>query len=729
MRPRTKQKNQIAFSKQLEVEHFFVTGVFVEIAGVVGTRQYTARHRARNASNAVHESGSTHQHTQQMQRGHRKTARGTLTVNAAALQDALSRKCTLGKGAALIPQQQRSLVTNSNAPPQLPVGPVALSQTAHRWCCDTCRALNRAGALQCSCCGGHKLACVRAEAPAALTLAQLRGLDAMPPERLTPDQWRELELLALRRLTTRSGGSRPHNACAICQDALGLRSQLLLSCGHVYHQQCMMSLKAFLQQHRNPVACPTCRAVDVSCLTTTIGAHAFVLDSIVLLQSLARGVSARSRWKAVLRQHYFRDPMGSYQSAPPVDQARKSAFIAAELDRLHCSMSSAMLQREHNVACLLQTIDAKLSSSRAVILSSAEVRSASSLCCDDARAANAAHVNRSRLSPAGTASVSGGSGDGVDLYNDPPCSGRLFDSCSPTTLAGAVTAAEEEDGRAISRVVHAADAMLNLRILHDIGATDRMRELASNNETQRLAHQRRVTAAAMQAESTSAAIAEYCRTSAAISDFSNLSSGERQFPLQPRLATAGSSGLYRERQHASTTAASFPVMNDIDTGATFDWSAVMGSALARFSMSEHHEHGKSENLVLRTTGATHNTLPPHSVLNFGDCPICITPLLCCASNSIGDAAVFASRERRLTLLSCTHVLHDACTSTLEQYGARAVIAAAAVAVAVAAPDSRVGAGRHGALCPVCRAAYCRIPMPTITDVQRLEFQWQHQQQQ
>lgn len=83
---------------------------------------------------------------------------------------------------------------------------------------------------------------------ASLTLAQRMGLVAEPSKPLTTAQWE-----AIRKASdTRDDSSVP---CSICLDDFRERSQVILSCSHVFHHECLRSFEQFSGARR----CPLCR--------------------------------------------------------------------------------------------------------------------------------------------------------------------------------------------------------------------------------------------------------------------------------------------------------------------------------------------------------------------------------------------------------------------------------------------------------------------------------------
>eukprot|EP00929_Paragymnodinium_shiwhaense_P112577 TRINITY_DN80825_c0_g1_i1.p1 TRINITY_DN80825_c0_g1~~TRINITY_DN80825_c0_g1_i1.p1 ORF type:complete len:514 (-),score=82.65 TRINITY_DN80825_c0_g1_i1:55-1596(-) len=83
---------------------------------------------------------------------------------------------------------------------------------------------------------------------ASQTLAQRMGLVAGAAAPLTADQWDAVK----KASDSREDSDAP---CSICLDDFRERRQVILSCSHVFHQECLRSFEAF-SGHRK---CPLCR--------------------------------------------------------------------------------------------------------------------------------------------------------------------------------------------------------------------------------------------------------------------------------------------------------------------------------------------------------------------------------------------------------------------------------------------------------------------------------------
>lgn len=84
---------------------------------------------------------------------------------------------------------------------------------------------------------------------ASLTLAQRMGLVHGPVAPLSPEEWE-----AVKRVSeSREDSAAP---CSICLDDFRQRPQVILSCSHVFHAECIRSFELFSGTSRR---CPLCR--------------------------------------------------------------------------------------------------------------------------------------------------------------------------------------------------------------------------------------------------------------------------------------------------------------------------------------------------------------------------------------------------------------------------------------------------------------------------------------
>ncbi|XP_010883794.3 RING finger protein 32 isoform X2 [Esox lucius] len=169
-----------------------------------------------------------------------------------------------------------------------------------------------------------------------LTLAQKMGLVESPARRLTADEWTQVKLRSVHE-----GESK--QPCAICREEFRLRSQVLLSCSHVFHKDC---LKAF-ERFSGRKCCPMCRKEQYETRVIHDGAYLFKER----IQACWRGYVVR-KWYRHLRK-----------TIPPKDKRLRQRFFERKFQELNDSL----VQFCHtDVEAFLNDIDRSASSSRRV---------------------------------------------------------------------------------------------------------------------------------------------------------------------------------------------------------------------------------------------------------------------------------------------------------------------------------------------------------------------------
>ena len=84
-----------------------------------------------------------------------------------------------------------------------------------------------------------------------LTFAQKIGIEDRPPSPLTKKQWKIIHKKCIDRNDIKYG-------CSICCDHFKTKKQVLLSCSHTFHAQCLHSFEHYSQMR----CCPLCRSKD-----------------------------------------------------------------------------------------------------------------------------------------------------------------------------------------------------------------------------------------------------------------------------------------------------------------------------------------------------------------------------------------------------------------------------------------------------------------------------------
>ncbi|KAL1511593.1 hypothetical protein AB1Y20_006387 [Prymnesium parvum] len=124
-----------------------------------------------------------------------------------------------------------------------------------------------------------------------LTLAQRMGLSDAPPPELTPPEW---EAIAARSREAEES----RQPCVICCDDFRTQKQVLLSCGHVFHRECLTSW----ERHSRSRVCPVCRKQHYRKRSLHDGANLYRGECATRLQAHFRGYRARKMHGAAIRR-------------------------------------------------------------------------------------------------------------------------------------------------------------------------------------------------------------------------------------------------------------------------------------------------------------------------------------------------------------------------------------------------------------------------------------------
>ena len=128
------------------------------------------------------------------------------------------------------------------------------------------------------------------KAPPKLTLAQRMGLAEAPEPELTASEWDHIADMSRHRDLSRQ-------PCVICCEPFRDEKQVLLSCGHTFHRQCLRSW----ERHSKSRCCPVCRKQHYRKRQIADGANLYREECAIKLQAYARGAAARRRTAKALR--------------------------------------------------------------------------------------------------------------------------------------------------------------------------------------------------------------------------------------------------------------------------------------------------------------------------------------------------------------------------------------------------------------------------------------------
>ena len=249
--------------------------------------------------------------------------------DAAALQLDLARRLKLPgttTGAIVQRQQRRPSAESKHEPRATLVTQQSKAQSKEHVIipeleCQSCGAMNRgpSGSI-CGTCG-YYLSGVRQP---ALSLAQRRGLVQAPPkiETITAQAWAIIEARV---------DDRRDAFCPICMEAFKSGHDVLLSCSHMFHRQCLQAFEQFMG--RDALSCPICRSTNYQKKITRKGSLAFETICAAKLQAMWRGFCARKTFHVNLRRLYGRGGLGpgTGPGTGPTGTRQRRRFYEREL--------------------------------------------------------------------------------------------------------------------------------------------------------------------------------------------------------------------------------------------------------------------------------------------------------------------------------------------------------------------------------------------------------------
>eukprot|EP00730_Choanoeca_flexa_P010076 TRINITY_DN15159_c0_g1_i1.p1 TRINITY_DN15159_c0_g1~~TRINITY_DN15159_c0_g1_i1.p1 ORF type:complete len:344 (+),score=24.41 TRINITY_DN15159_c0_g1_i1:2-1033(+) len=145
---------------------------------------------------------------------------------------------------------------------------------------------------------------------------------------LSEDEWKCVRNRYVKR---RRAQRLSQPECAICQDVIGTRRQVLLSCSHSFHATCLRSIERYLGICR----CPLCRTEDYQLYYINDGWHCARQMACVRIQSWWRGARTRRMYVAQLMSRYKRNRILAKQFA-----AQKMAKVSEGLERANQALQT-----------------------------------------------------------------------------------------------------------------------------------------------------------------------------------------------------------------------------------------------------------------------------------------------------------------------------------------------------------------------------------------------------
>ena len=187
-----------------------------------------------------------------------------------------------------------------------------------------------------------------------LTFAQLRGLEERPERALTTGEWQEVEREAAHRLLA----ARTADCCAICQEVFGPDEQVLLNCSHMFHAACLAAFERFTRCRHKDRTCPVCRKRDYQKKLTSAGAVRWRFDAATKLAARYRGYAARKWFAERLREYY---------SSGGGDAARRRLFFSKRVASVVDRVARVFEEEEDALAALFAEVDRSLQHSRQIM--------------------------------------------------------------------------------------------------------------------------------------------------------------------------------------------------------------------------------------------------------------------------------------------------------------------------------------------------------------------------
>lgn len=178
-----------------------------------------------------------------------------------------------------------------------------------------------------------------------LTLAQRYGLAPAPGPKLSHKEWSEVHNKSLGRDDLKHG-------CPICCEPFKDGEQVLLSCTHVFHRQCLRSFEKFSKQR----VCPICRSQEYQKKCITDSRERYLDRNAVAIQAAFRGYRAR-KWYNRIRDGNL-----------PKNPVSRREYYADQLGEANDKMLKEMTDSRRDIEALFADIDNSLRLSKSLNL-------------------------------------------------------------------------------------------------------------------------------------------------------------------------------------------------------------------------------------------------------------------------------------------------------------------------------------------------------------------------
>ncbi|CAE8606600.1 unnamed protein product [Polarella glacialis] len=171
---------------------------------------------------------------------------------------------------------------------------------------------------------------------ASLSLAHRMGLVAAPAQPLSREQWDAVKAASDSRLDSEV-------PCSICLDDFQLRPQVILSCSHVFHGECLRSFERFSGKRH----CPLCRCPSYDATLHQGGFTVWRKKCASRIQRAWRGYRSRNEFFQQLRRPEVRS------EAPALHRR----FCGRALKAIGGKLEKACVDREDALDRFLEELD------------------------------------------------------------------------------------------------------------------------------------------------------------------------------------------------------------------------------------------------------------------------------------------------------------------------------------------------------------------------------------
>ncbi|CAF0770858.1 unnamed protein product [Didymodactylos carnosus] len=173
----------------------------------------------------------------------------------------------------------------------------------------------------------------------SLTLAEKIGL-VETEKKLSEAQWLDIKVQSNKR----DDSSQP---CVICKEEFGLNQQVLLSCSHVFHRNCLEAFESYSRKK----CCPMCRRVQYEKRIIYEGANCHRIKCASKIQALWRGYITRQWYKRMRKM------------TVPIDPKLREKFYSEKLAEI---TDRIVLSCDFNLNDLFSEIDRTVEQSRRI---------------------------------------------------------------------------------------------------------------------------------------------------------------------------------------------------------------------------------------------------------------------------------------------------------------------------------------------------------------------------